>query len=82
MKLYNISLTITDEDNNEQLVALRAPHLNGKQMVDLTSMVTAGVILEPEPEIVTVPLPPKKKKHRLGFRKRANNIDLKELENL
>ncbi len=83
MKLYNISLTITDEDNNEQLVSLRAPHLTGLQISDLITMVTGGIMVEPEPEIVLVSKP--KKKHRFGRQYKPNeivNIDLEEIDGI
>jgi hypothetical protein len=60
MKLYNVNLTVSDEDTNEQLVQLKAPHLTGQQVIHLNTEVLAGLLQEPEPEIVTVskPQPP------------------------
>lgn len=55
MKLYSISLTITDLEDNRQIVSVQAPRLNGKQIVELAHLTTAGILIEPEPEIATVP---------------------------
>ena len=62
MKLYNINLTVTDEDNNEQLVSLRAPHLTGLQVKELANVTLGGILREPEPEIAITPVPKQKRR--------------------
>ncbi len=62
MKRYKISLTITDEENGEQLAGLLAPHLTGQQIYELTTLTIAGVLIEPEPPVLTVVKRPELKK--------------------
>ena len=65
VKQYSISLTIADEENGEQIIQLRAPHLTGKQVHDLTQLSIAGVTIEPDPVIHTTNRKEVKKKRRL-----------------
>lgn len=62
MKHYTVNLLITCEDNNEQLIQLRAPHLTGKQVHELVALSIEGVAFEPEPPILKVPTSKAKKR--------------------
>lgn len=52
MNRYTISLTITNEANNEQFIQLHTVHMTGKQVHDLVGISVEGVLVEPEPPIL------------------------------
>ncbi len=65
MKQYSISLTITDEDTNKQLVSLQVPHLTAKQIAELNGLAVSTILPEPEPEILTIPKPERNKRRSI-----------------
>jgi hypothetical protein len=82
MKHYSISLTITDLDDNKQLISVQAPQLTGQQIFELTTLALAGVLIEPDPPVLTTTKPEKPRpvrKHKIRNLLARKDSDVPEI---